>query len=138
MNERMHLGDPLKVFDSEGFADKNATKLANKMAEGKHLSAAEKAALDPRVAEQANDIREKRLQARVEKGGKLNRDDFTFAEQRKAWHQQLDAEKKKRDDADADLRVAQQKIDAVNKAKQDALDKIAANTDKLPELLVAK
>jgi hypothetical protein len=138
MNERLHLGDPLKVLDAQGFADKNATKLANKMAEGKHLSAAEKAALDPRIAEQANETREKRLQARVDKGGKLTREDFEFLEERKNWKKTLEEEKAKLARDDAARVAAQAKIDAVNKAKQDALDKIAANTDKLPDLLTAK
>lgn len=138
MSERVRGVGPFKALDAQGFEDKAATKLGQKIAEGKRLSATELASMDPRLVEDAQAQREKRLKARVDSGGKLSREDFEFMEQRKTWKQALEDQKKQQMQADNDRNKAQQKIDAANKAKQDALDKIAANTDKLPELLAAE
>jgi hypothetical protein len=106
--------------------------------DGKKLSPAELAALDPSAMEQAQQRREDRLKASVDKGRNLNRQDADFLKQRKEWKNAQDDAQKKRDAQDAKNQEAQHKLDEVNRLKQVALDKIAANTDDLPDLLMAK
>jgi hypothetical protein len=138
MKARNEVGRGFDLKDAQGFSDKAMSRLANKVLEGKKLSAAEQAAIDPHALSMAQERREQRLKNVVEKGGQLNRTDSDFMKQRKEWKEaQADAQKK-RDAQDAKVQESQRKLDEVNRLKQAALDKIAANTDDLPDLLTAK